>query len=309
MTIHMRPLLLLLAFATTLPANAGAASGTDTNSLNFGFTGPENFPIDPFITQLHAADLDGDGLTDLIVVNNSRSKINLLYNQTGKTNLSAARVAAKGTRELNELPPDARFRIDSVASEKRIASLVVEDLNGDGRPDIAYYGEPKELIVQYNQGTNGWSSPKRFALDDGQISPNALTTGDLNGTKRTGLILLAENHVWWIAQNADHTLKEPEKVPFSGQVKSGQVLDIDGDGRDDLMLVNFSDPNPFRFRLQNSVGQLGPEIHFTVPPVRSYWAEDLDGDRKPEVMTIAMNSGRAGSQRCEHQLKALGVGS
>ena len=289
----MRPLLLLLVLALTSPAAVRAASGTDTNSLNFGFTGPENFPIDPFITQLHAADLDGDGLADLIVVNNSRSKINLLYNQTGKTNLPAARVAAKGARELNELPPDARFRIDSVASEKRIASLVVEDLNGDGRPDIAYYGEPKELIVQYNQGTNGWSSPKRFALDDGQISPNALTTGDLNGTKRTGLVLLAENHVWWIAQNADHTLKEPEKLPFSGQVKSDQVLDIDGDGRDDLMLVNFSDPNPFRFRLQNSVGQLGPEIHFTVPPVRSYWAEDLDGDHKPEVMTIAMNSGRA----------------
>src|SRR2546426_516987 len=58
-----------------------AASGTPvTNDVYFGFTGPETFPIDPFISELRAADLDGDGLTDLIIANNSRSKITLLYN-------------------------------------------------------------------------------------------------------------------------------------------------------------------------------------------------------------------------------------
>src|SRR5207244_3890896 len=142
--------------------------------------GPEIFPIDQQIGMLHAADLDGDGLQDLVVANNLRSKITLLYNQTGKTNqANAPRNPAK--REMNELPADARFRIDSIASEKRIASLVVADLNSDGRPDIAYYGEPKELIVQYNQGTNGWSTPKRWNIEDGQLSPNALGSGDMNG--------------------------------------------------------------------------------------------------------------------------------
>jgi len=288
-------LLVLTTLACATPrASAGESpNGAETNLLNFGFTGPENFPIDPFISQLRTADIDGDGLTDIAVVNNSRSKITLLYNQTGKTNLPVARLIARLGRDLNELPPDARFRIDSIASEKRIASLVLDDLNGDKRPDIAYYGEPKELIVQYNEGTNGWSSLKRFAIDDGQITPNGLTTGDLTGSKRTGLLLLAENHVWWLAQNADRTLKEPEKVPFSGALKSVQVLDINGDRRDDLLLVNWTDPNPFRFRLQNESGQLGPEIHFSVPPIRSYWSEDLDGDHRTEVMTIAMNSGRA----------------
>src|SRR5258705_5806385 len=86
------------------------ASGTNTNLNRFGFTGPEIFPIDPQIGQLRVADLDGDGLNDLIVVNNSRSKINLLYNQTGKTNLTQ-KPKMTGRREFNELPPDARFRI------------------------------------------------------------------------------------------------------------------------------------------------------------------------------------------------------
>ena len=88
---------------------------------------------------------------------------------------------------------------------------MVADLNGDGRPDIAYYGEPKELIVLYNQGTNGWSAPKRWPIEDGQLSPNALSTGDLNGDGRTDLVLLAENHVYFLPQKEDHTLGEPRK--------------------------------------------------------------------------------------------------
>src|SRR5437899_1086252 len=203
-------------------------SGIAEDATNrFGFTGPEIFPIDNQISQLHVADLDGDGLNDLIVVNNARSKINLLYNQTGKTNVTQ-KPKAVGKRELNELPPDARFRIESIASEKRIACLVVADLNGDGRPDIAYYGDPKELVVLYNQGTNGWSAPKRWPIDDGQLSPNALCTGDLNGDGRTDLVLLAENHVYLLAQKEDHALGEPNKIPFSGAVKAAQVVDVDG---------------------------------------------------------------------------------
>src|SRR2546427_287504 len=102
----------------------------DSGTNRFGFTGPEIFPIDNQIGHLRSADLDGDGLTDLIVVNNARSKISLLFNQTGKTNESPTKTSVR--REINELPPAARFRIDSIASEKRISSLVVADLNSDG---------------------------------------------------------------------------------------------------------------------------------------------------------------------------------
>ena len=279
-----------------LAAPAGRAAD---KQASFGFTGPEIFPIDPQISLLRAADLDGDGLTDLIVVNNARSKITLLYNRTGKTNSILPVPGVK--REINDLPPDARFRIESIASEKRISSLVVADLNGDGKPDLAYYGEPKELVVLYNQGTNGWSAPKRWPIDDGQLTALALAAGDLNGDKLTGLVLLGENTLYYLRQNPDHTLAEPQKIPFSGEVKAVQVLDLNGDGRDDLLLVNWDSPNPFRFRLQNSEGELGPEIYFTLPAIRSYMADDLDGDHKTEVVTIAQNSGRAAVSHFEQK--------
>ncbi len=278
----------LLCF--TLIGLAPAPVRADDPTNRFGFTGPEIFPIDNLISHLHSADLDGDGLQDLIVVNNARSKINLLFNQTGHTNTTAAPPVK---RQLNELPPDARFRIESIASEKRIASLVVADLNSDGRPDLAYFGEPKELVVQYREGTNAWGTPKRWPLDDGLLDMNALTEGDLNGDGLTDLVLVGESALYLFAQKPDHTLAEPDKIPYSGAVKAAQVLDIDGDGRQDLLLVNWDQASPFRFRLQNAAGQLGPEIHFAFPAIRSYWCDDLDGDRKTEVVTIAQKSGRA----------------
>ncbi len=274
------------------------AAGTETNI--FGFKGPEIFPLDADIESLHVADIDGDGLNDIIIANNTRSKINILYNQTGKTNLTQKAKPMDKT-EINELPPDARFRIESIASEKRISAMVVADLNGDGKPDIAYYGEPKELVVLYNEGTNGWSAPKRFPIDDGQLSENALVTGDLNGDGLTDLVLLADNFVYFIPQKPDHTLGEPQKIPFSGAVKSVQVLDVDGDGLSDLLLVNWEDRNPFRFRLQQKGGGLGPEIYFPMTAIRSYWADNLETNSKTEVITIAQNSGRAAISTFNHK--------
>jgi hypothetical protein len=263
----------------------------DVVTNRFGFAGKEIFPIDYQISQLRSADLDGDGLQDLVVVNNARSKITLLYNQTGKTNTAKSTVRLK--RELNELPPGARFQIESIASEKRISSLVVEDLNADSRPDIAYFGEPRELVVLYNEGGHKWSTPKRWPLEDGLLNQNALVAGDINGDGRMDLLLGAENYVYSLAQDANKALGEPAKIPYSGNVQVLQVLDIQGDGRDDLLLVNWESPNPLRFRLQDAAGELGPEVYFPLSSVRSYWADDLDGDQKTEVVTIAQKSGRA----------------
>ncbi len=257
----------------------------------FGFTGPEIFPIENGIGMMQAADLDGDGLKDLVLVNNTRSKLSLLYNQTGKTNVASRKVLTK--RDVNDLPPDARFRIDSIPSEKRIGAMVVTDLNGDGTPDIAYYGEPKELLVIYNQGTNGWSAPKRWAIDDGQMNYNALTSGDLNGDGRTDLVLLSESHFYVITQAADHTLGEPEKIPLAGAVRSVQVLDLNADGKNDLLFVNFDSATPFRFRLQQDGGQLGPELYFKLPPIHSYWGDYLEGDQQSYLATVTRDTGRA----------------
>jgi len=264
----------------------------ETKARGFEFAGPEIFPIDQQIALLHAADLNGDGLNDLIVANNLRSKINLLYNLTGKTNLAAA--ANLPLPDINQLPPGSRFRIDSIPVDEHISAMVVTDLNGDGRPDIAFYGDGKDLEVIYNQGTNGWSDPERWHMENGRTDANALVDGDLNGDGRTDLVLLGDNgSLYFLPQLPDHTLTEPQKIPYSGTPNAVQIVDVNGDGRKDLLLVDWDSPTPFRFRLQNDAGQLGPEIYFKTQPIRSYCADNLEDNAKTYVVTIAQSSGRA----------------
>jgi hypothetical protein len=281
--------------ALLLGLPASAATGTNL----FGFSGPEIFPIDQQISLLHVADLDGDGLNDIVVANNLRSKINLLYNQTGKTNRVDPASARK--LELNELPPGSRFRIDSIPVDERLAALVVTDLNGDGRPDLAYFGDGKDLVVRYNLGTNGWSEPKRWHFDDGRLDANALASGDLNGDGLTDLVLLGDNGcIYFLAQQTNHTFAEPQKIPYSGTPKAVQICDVDGDGRNDLVYVDFDTAAPVRVRLQNTSGQLGPEIYFKGQPIRSFWLDNLAGDTTNYLINIVQATGRAEVSQFTH---------
>ena len=291
--IFLRAVVPALFLCLDFSARAGSATNL------FSFSGREIYPIDQQIGMLHAADLDGDGLNDLIVANNLRSKINLLYNLTGKTNAPAQ---PPRKLDLNELPPDARFRIDSVPVDEHISALAVADVNGDGKPDLIFFGDGHDLEVIYNQGTNGWGEPKRWHLDDGRLDPNALSTGDLNGAGRTGIALLGDNGaVYYLAQQADHTLAEPQKIPYSGTPKSLQIVDVDGDGKADLLLVDWDSPTPFRFRLQIEGGQLGPEIYFKSPPIRSFIADNLEENSNLFLVTIEQNSGRAQVSHFTHE--------
>jgi hypothetical protein len=258
----------------------------------FGFSGPEIYPVDQQIALLHVADLDGDGLNDIIVANNLRAKINLLYNETGKTNRPATDAWTKP--DVNELPPDARFRIDSIPADERIAALAVTDMNGDGRPDIVYFGDQKDLVVRYNLGTNGWSDPKKWHVDDGQMDPNALATGDLTGDGLNDIALLGDNGaVYFFKQQPDHTLADPQKISYSGTPKAVQIVDANGDGKNDLLLVDFDSPTPYRVRFQLAGGQLGPETYFKADPIRSFDLDNLAEGKTNYLASIVQATGRA----------------
>jgi hypothetical protein len=135
--------------------------------------------------------------------------------------------------------------------------------------------------------------PKRWPIDDGQSTQNALCNGDLNGDGREDIALLAEGSIYILYQNTEGNLEEPQKLPVSGTVKAAQIVDVDGDHRNDLLLVNWEDRNPFRFRLQKEDHELGPETYFPLAPIRSYWADNLEENERTQVITIALNSGRA----------------
>lgn len=292
-----RPALLCAGLLATLPCSL---AGTTTNQPRFGFRPVEIFPVGELISSLLAADFDGDGLNDLVVGNNLRSRVNLLYNQSGRTN-AAAGPPRVGRRDVNELPPGARFRLESIPAEKRIAALAVGDFNGDGAPDLASLGEPKELAVQpYLRGT-GWGATGKWRLEDAQLSANALLAADLNQDGRSDLVVLAENSLYLLLQTTNGALAEPRKLPTSGPAGLALIADLDADGRHDLLLVNWDSPTPLRFRRQSAAGQWGPEIFCAHPAISALCLDRFEGGREAHLVTISRNAGRAALSRFQRQ--------
>jgi hypothetical protein len=290
----------LFASGEDKPATPPAA---EPAKESFGFSGMEMYKLDWDTNNLHLADVNGDGLTDIIVVNNARARIECLL-QRPKTagaakspapkpaDLSAA-APAKAEAEPNEIPNDANFDSRPYLTEKHVFSLEVGDLNGDGRTDMAYYGDPRELVVVYQDKNGQWGTKRTFDIADGSTQMNALAIGDLRKSGRNDLVLLGTDGTYFFYQNAAGQLESPIKESGLPDGAVGiAIRDFLGNGRKDLLYFCSDEAAPFSFRFQNADGRLGPEVRCKAPPMSSVALGDLDGDGSTELVAIERSQGR-----------------
>ena len=261
----------------------------------FWFKPKEIFPIEWGITHLGNSDFDLDGREDLLVVENNRARIHLLWNRDPDSSTDSEPLP--GNTEINSLPPDARFEMDSITTERRIIDLAIGDLNNDGLDDIAYFGQPDGLVIHFNQGKRKWQTPLDIPAEPGQVNMNSIEIGDLNGDALNDLILLTEEAVYVFHQKSDNTLGEPSKLPLSSGVRGIFLHDFNSDGANDLVLLAWETKTPIRVRCQKN-GILGPEIHYQLPSIGAYDIRDLNGDNSPEIICIESRS----NDVCVYQL-------
>jgi hypothetical protein len=134
-------------------------------------------------------------------------------------------------------------------------SVAVGDFNGDGKLDMAVgsYGE-SEVYIYINSSTTGAISFDS-AVGSGSVSdPREIAVGDLNGDGRPdfavvegdGALVYTYQNLWTNGTFGfgSFGLATPYATG-SGSADSICVLaaDIDGDGRPDLVVGNFSDTN------------------------------------------------------------------
>ncbi|MDR3638454.1 MAG: VCBS repeat-containing protein [Isosphaeraceae bacterium] len=256
----------------------------------FGFLPVEIYKLDTRIAGLLLKDLDGDKTNDIAVVNNGRSRIDLLLSSKKAESPDAG--AEKP--EINEVPNDRRMRLVSVPVNKEVVSLQAGDFNGDGKPDLAFYGTPAEITVLYNEGNGRFGSPLRINSGEAIESGTALAVGDLDRDGRDDLALLCANELVLVYQKTKGKLSEPERLPHTAaNPRMLRAADMDGDGADDLVTLDGSDTDPIHIRFATEGGRLGPEQRFQVETPRAIAFGNMDGKKGTELLTIENQSGRA----------------
>ena len=158
------------------------------------------------------SDLDGDRTADIIVANNARSRIDLLLSSRRAADEEETRPFRK---EANDLESDRRMRLVSIPVNKEVVSLDTGDFNGDGKPDLVYYGTPAEVEILFNEGPGKFGNSKKINTGEAVEAPGALAVGDLDQDGRDDIALLAENDLIFVYQTSPGVLTEPERVPHT----------------------------------------------------------------------------------------------
>jgi len=291
----------LIAAACIIFTSSAQISQSDDISANYGFGEMEIIKLDWGIAAMSIADLNNDGRNDIIVINNLRSRIEVLIQkeQIGPTETFVS--VDPRDIDINVLEPPSRFEKQPIAVSQRMYSLVCGDLNSDSLIDLAYYGEPKGLYVllQKDQdsqekpdGKLSWHTRKRIAIDDGLQTPYALVCADLNGDGLADLALAARDAIYLVLQKKDGTLSEPIKYPSTATIRAIDAADINGDGINDLIMVVSDIEKPIHVRFGLPDGQLGPQVQLAA---ESPWAIDIhniDGLPGKEILMVESVSGR-----------------
>ncbi|CAM2806830.1 FG-GAP repeat domain-containing protein [Rariglobus hedericola] len=232
-------------------------------------SGPEVQKLDWNTRVLQAVDMNGDKLLDVLVANNDRSTIDILY----QLKPGEAREVATKSANANRWEPvveDARFRRERVTTGVTMYDLVAGDLNGDGRADLAYSGDPQALTVRYQEEEGTWREVKLSEAPGPIQSPGSLRLADLNGDGRTDLVMLGLKELVVFYQSEAGELASPQRFPLADENCYGlELFDVDGDGRPDIVYLSNSPRDAFRVRLQNAQAQFGPEQAYSIKSARS----------------------------------------
>ena len=247
------------------------------------FGTPREYPYAPTLVtpqEIVAADLQGDGLPDVVASGLSEAGFRVFLNDP----------AAPGT-----LLPGTHYGagVDAVGWPK----LAVADMDGDARPDVVIADD--SLLVYYPQGA---ASPGSF-LGARTIGAGfeGVGVGDLDGD---GLIDAATFEGDWQNSVPDTLLCYRQNPAAPGQFLAGPridfgfsgtqiaVADLDGDGRRDFAVSGFDIDSSYNLHERMApIYQLDPDFVPASPlstrgrsvSVRLAVA-DLDGDGQLEIV-------------------------
>ena len=260
-----------LACSTTLAiaATAGAQPSTDL-ARYFGFDAPRIITVGDNAGPAFQADVDGDGLTDLIVANNRKSRIEIF---TQRRSMRSDEEMERDYK-VNKLPPNPWFDRSEISVAHFISAFRPYDFDNDGDVDIIYAGRPEEVVIleQTARLTFDVNAKRRVrGLSAGQ---DGFEVADVQGGPQPELLVLVEGRINIYNFSDRGVTGEPTRLGSGGELVAFFVEDYNGDGAQDILGVIPDDGAPLRMWTQSGPtsgrkdGRLGAEIRLDMPEVR-----------------------------------------
>lgn len=269
-------------------------------------------------------DLNGDGKPDLVVANSRSNSISVFinigtsgtisygarvditthYNPSsvafgdlngdGKLDLAVANQVGSVSVLLNTGTSGAiSFAIKYINVGVAPYSVAIGDLDGDGKADLAVVNSSSNTVsVLRNNGTSGGAIifDATVNINTG-IYPQAVVIGDFDGDRKADLAVTNHNNnKVSVFRNigSPGTINYAVKEDFdTGSSPTSIALgDLDGDGKIDLAVVNFTSKSISVFRNISTLSTINFEAKFDYPIgnyPNSVAIGDLDGDGKPDL--------------------------
>ena len=128
--------LILVMSVLRLTALAGEPNLMTAESGNladyYGFDEIEVIKLDWGIENLLVADFDSDGLKDIAIANNRRSRIEFLFQRAKPADDDVSITVDPADTDINEFRGTTRFAKKDLPVAQRIFSMTCGDLNSDG---------------------------------------------------------------------------------------------------------------------------------------------------------------------------------
>jgi FG-GAP-like repeat len=239
--------------APTVLRNDGQGA-LQTNDLHI-FTG--------LLSQVDAADLDGDGDQDVVVGGTTSSGMVGAY--------------------LNDGNGDLAFQVPVQPFGASPRALSTCELNGDGSPDVALIDYQTSVLTAFGNGDGTFAAPNTYNTVS---SPFALLAGDLNNDALDDLVVyrFQAPHVSILLNPGDGTFNTVSST-ISTDAQPYDLADVNDDGDLDLVMGYGSDAT---IALNNGDGTFAAPISYALDSypaaVCSMAAGDVDDDGDVDVL-------------------------
>jgi hypothetical protein len=244
---------------------SGATVSVLLGNGNGTFQAQQNFAAGYSPHSVAVADVNGDGKPDLIVANTGS------FFEPGVVNV----LLGNGNGTFQAQQAVASFRASS-------ESVAVDDVNGDGKPDIAVANQGYPVSVLLANGNGTFQAQQTFAAGSDPIS---VAVEDLNGDGKPDLVVASATSasVSVLLSNSNGTFQAQQTFATGSDPIFVAVVDVNGDGKPDLAVVNNSS-NTVSVLLGNGNGTFqAQQTLATGSTPNSVVVGDVNGDGRPDL--------------------------